>query len=228
MYTVSYLLSENVTLSTELVSKECENMAELEFGMGCLLNPTLIFTEQLLQSTGPNQMPQLLSMSVRHKSGVQLKEMLLSSGGVFFMSQKDFQLMIGCLRLHFAVHLKISWLILKRYWILLPISWVSQHLFDYLFSFFSLVWLQLWHLILKQEEGTSVVLHVYEKHHLVKFSLSPEMTSNSHLTSMKAKVIMPGCPGCGPCPMSWMSYILDFSCETVLLKMTYYPSSGTP
>lgn len=41
-------------LSIELFSKECENIVELEFGMGCLLNPTLIFTEQLLQSTGPN------------------------------------------------------------------------------------------------------------------------------------------------------------------------------
>lgn len=49
--TVSYLLKENVTLSTELLSKECENMAQMEFGMGGLLNPTLIFTEQLLQST---------------------------------------------------------------------------------------------------------------------------------------------------------------------------------
>lgn len=72
--TVSYVLNENVTLSTELLSKECENMAEMEFGMGCLLNLTLTFTEQLLQSTGLNWMPQLLSMSRRHKSGVTAEQ----------------------------------------------------------------------------------------------------------------------------------------------------------
>lgn len=37
-YLIVHLLSENITLSTELLSKECENTAEVEFGVECLLN----------------------------------------------------------------------------------------------------------------------------------------------------------------------------------------------
>lgn len=88
-------------LSTGLLSQKCENMEEVVFKMSCLLNPFLIFTEQLW---GPTFV-------------CDCKEYIRSYSWtrcMFLLSLKDFQL-INCLRLHFVAHIKISWLGHKRW-----------------------------------------------------------------------------------------------------------------
>lgn len=71
----------------------------------------------------------------------------------------------------------------------------------------------------------SVSWKVCENCDLVKFSLFPERTSNSHLSSKKAKVCARKSMLC-LCPTSWMCCILHFSCET--LPMFLCTSSGAP